>query len=187
MIKAVLDACVLYPDPLRNFLLRLAFEKAFFSFWSGEIRNEWTRSLLRNCPKLKREKLERTCRKMDFHFPNATVRGYESLVPTLQLPDLNDRHVLATAIQAKAEVIVTFNLHDFPKSILQCYEVEAIPPDKMVMRLIREAPILVRQVAKSHRMSLTRPSFSPSEYLVMLERQRLPKTVAFLREYESEV
>jgi len=74
-----------------------------------------------------------------------------------------------------------------PPNYETSYAIEAIPSDEMVMRLIRDMPIAVLQVAKTHRMSLTRPSFSPSEYLAMLERQRLPKTVAFLREHESEV
>jgi len=187
MIKAVLDACVLYPAQLRDFLLRLPRERLLFPFWSEEIHNEWTRSLQRNCPKLKQEKLERTRRKMDTHFPNSLVRGYEPIIPTLHLPDPNDRHVLAAAIHAKAECIVTFNLHDFPKSVLQRYEIEATSPDEIVLRLICEAPTFVLRVAKSHRLSLTRPSFSPSEYLAMLAKQRLPQTVAFLRKHESEV
>lgn len=187
MISAVFDACVLYPVLVRDFLLSLANDGLILPFWSEEIRNEWIRSLLRNRPDLKRKNLEQTRRNMDFHFPDSLVQTYESIVPALQLPDMNDRHVLAVAIHTKAEYIVTFNLRDFPKLVLQPHGIEAILPDELVLRLIREVPRLVLQVAKIHRLSLTRPSLSVIEYFAMLEKQGLPKTVAFLREYKSDL
>jgi predicted nucleic acid-binding protein len=185
MIKAVLDACVLYSASLRDFLLRLAIRKSFAPFWSQEIQDEWTRSLFQNRSDLKRERLERTCRKMESRFPNACVRGYESIIPTLVLPDPKDRHVLAAAIHAKAEYIVTFNLGDFPKTILQPYGIEAVPPDKFVLRLIQQAPNPVLLAVKDHRLSLTRPPKTVEEYLATLEKQGLLKTVAFLREHHD--
>ena len=187
MINAVLDACVLYPAQLRDFLLRLAKAKLFHPFWSEEICDEWTRSLLQNRPDLKREKLERTRHTMNLQFPDSRVQGYESIMSTLQLPDPNDRHVLAVAIHTKAEYIVTFNLDDFPKSVLQLYDIEAVSPDEIVWQLIREVPTLVRQVVKRHRLSLTRPFLPANEYITMLGKQRFPKTVAFLREHENDI
>jgi len=139
-ISAVFDACVLYPAPLRDFLLRLASAGFVVPFWSVEIRDEWIRSLLRNRPDLKREKLERTCRNMDFHFPKGLVHGYESIIPTLTLPDPKDRHVLAVAIHAEAKCIVTHNLKDFPKTIMELYGIEVVSPDELVFRLIQQAP-----------------------------------------------
>ena len=95
MISAVYDACVLYSASLRDILFCLADKEFISPLWSEEIHNEWIRSLLRNRPDLLKEKLERTCQKMDFHFPNGLVRGYEVITPTLSLPDPNDRHVLS--------------------------------------------------------------------------------------------
>ena len=187
MINAVLDACTLYPAPLRDLLLRLAQAGLLFPFWSEEIRNEWVRSLLRNRPDLKQEKLERTCREMDAHFPNSLVRGFEFLLPTLTLPDPKDKHILAAAIHAKAEFIVTFNLKDFPDTILQPYGIEAILPDEFVMRLIQRAPILVFQVVRNHRLGLVRPPQTVDEYLATLEKQGLFQTVAFLRKHKDEI
>ena len=106
MISAVFDACVLYSTMLRGLLLRLAGAKLIHPLWSEEIQNEWTRSLLRNRPDLKRENLERTCQNMDFRFPNSLVRGYETITSTLALPDMNDRHVLAAAIYAKRIILL---------------------------------------------------------------------------------
>ena len=187
MIKAIYDACVLYSAPLRNLLLRLADAKQVEPFWSEEIHDEWIRSLLRNRPDLIRDNLERTRRKMDSHFSDALVRGYESIIPTLTLPDPNDRHVLAVAIHVKAEYIVTFNLTDFPKSHLRSYGIEAVSPDEVVLRMIQKRPSRIIATVKDHRLSLKRPSKTVSEYLATLEKQGLPQTVVFLREHADEI
>jgi predicted nucleic acid-binding protein len=187
MISAVLDACVLYSASLRGLLLRLASKDLFDPFWSEEIQNEWTRSLLQNRPSMKRENLERTCRIMDFHFPTACVREYEFIVPTLILPDPKDRHVLAVAILAKAECIVTFNLKDFPKLALAPYHVKAISPDDFVLHVIEHDADTVIETTAKHRASLKRPPKTVDEYLAALGKQGLPKTVAFLREHEGDI
>ena len=185
MIKIVLDACVLYSASLRGLLLNLATEKAFAPSWSEEIQDEWTRSLLRKRSNMERADLEQTCWKMNAHFPNGLVRGYESITPTLTLPDPNDRHVLAAAIHAGAECIVTFNLSDFPNSMLQPYGIEAVSPDKFIWRLIQQMPRTVLQVVKKHRSSLKNPPKTVDEYLATLKKQGLRKTVAFLREHKD--
>ena len=124
---------------------------------------------------------------MDAHFPKGLVRGYESIVATLPLPHLNDRHVLAAAIQAEAKYIVTLNLDDFPNAVLQPHNVEAVLPDDFVMQLIRDKPGQVLRVVKYHRLSLTRPPKTVEEYLATLEEQGLAKTAVFLRKYRSDI
>jgi len=187
MISAAFDACVFYSASLRDFLLRLAEDKLVDPFWSEEIQKEWIDSLLQNRPNLKRENLERTCREMDFHFPRSLVRGYESILPGLTLPDPNDRHVLAVAIRMKTKYIVTFNLKDFPKTILQSYGIVAVSPDHFIFQLIQESPYFVLRTVKRHRLGLTRPPKTVDEYLATLEKQGLSRTVAFLREHEAEI
>ncbi len=121
MLTAVYDANVLYSAVHRDLLMFLALSRSFQACWSDEIHEEWMRSLLCNEPGLSRERLERTRRMMDEHVDDCLVEGYESLIDTLDLPDPNDRHVLAAAIHAGAKIIVTFNLGDFPKSALAPY------------------------------------------------------------------
>ena len=183
----VIDADVLYSASLRDFLLRLACDGSFSPFWSDEIHEEWIRNLLKNRPELKRENLERTRRNMDSRFPKALVGGYESIIPTLKLPDQGDRHVLAAAIHAEADSIITFNLKHFPKAALEPYGIEAMSPDKFVLRLIQEKANLVLMVVKTHRVNLTRLPKTVDEYLATLEKQKLTKTVAFLREHKGEL
>ena len=182
MIRIVLDANILYSAALRGLILHLGTHEAVEPYWSEEIQNEWTESLLRNRPDLRRASLERTRRNMAFHFPNALVQGYESLIPTLWLPDPKDRHVLAVAIHAEAQYIVTFNLEDFPDTILPFHGIEAVSPDDLVVRLLRERPDRILRAITKHRLSLTRPPKTVEEYLETLEKQGLYQTVAFLRQ-----
>lgn len=95
---AFYDANVLYPAELRNFLMHLALTGLFRARWSADVHEEWITALLQKRPDLTREKLARTRALMDLHAIDALVTGYEDLIPGLQLPDPNDRHVLAAAI-----------------------------------------------------------------------------------------
>ena len=110
----MLDADVLYPAGLRDLLLRLADRYLFTPLWSADIHAEWMRSLLADRPDLDAAVLERTRSVMDGHFPEAVVTGHRALVGDLDLPDPDDRHVLAAAIEGRADVIVTRNMRDFP-------------------------------------------------------------------------
>ena len=86
-----------YPAPLRDLLMRLATTDLFRPRWSAAIHDEWTRAVLATRPELEGP-LERTRKLMDAHVMDALVTGYEPLIGTLQLPDPDDRHVLAAAI-----------------------------------------------------------------------------------------
>lgn len=187
MIEAVYDANLLYSAPLRDFLLRLVSPKLVKPYWSKEIQDEWIRSLFRKRPDLLPERLERTRREMDREFPESLVSGYEHLIPMLQLPDPDDRHVLAVAIHAKAPLIVTSNLKDFPDDVLARYHVEAISPDDFVLRVVKyDQKNFIDMVAK-HRPLLQRPPKTVEEYIDTLRRQGLTKTVAFLEQHRSEI
>ena len=98
----VYDACVLYPAPLRDFLVRLAVTGAFRARWTEAIHDEWVRNLLANRADLSREKLERTVALMNQAVPDCLVEGYELLIGGLDLPDPDDNHVLAAAIRCDA-------------------------------------------------------------------------------------
>lgn len=111
------DACVLYPAPVRDLLLWAALEPPplFRPCWSETIHDEWIRNLHARDPiKYPLERLQHTAKTMNAAIPDSLVKDFEDLIPSLDLPDLNDRHVLAAAIKAGAQVIVTNNLKDFP-------------------------------------------------------------------------
>lgn len=83
---AVFDACVLYPAPLRDFLMWLALSGRFRARWSRDIHEEWKCNLLINRTDLTREQLDRTSCLMDRAIPDALVEGYGELIKGLTPP-----------------------------------------------------------------------------------------------------
>lgn len=180
--SVVLDACVLYPAPLRDALMRLAATDLFKAHWTDEIHEEWIRNLASN-NSLSRETLEKIRELMDRHVPDAKVVGYESLIAGLSLPDPDDRHVLAAAIKCSADAIVTLNLKDFPEHILATYQIELIHPDDFILYQIDLAPALCCKAFRDQRTALKNPPLTADEFLANLQKQQLPQTVSALRQY----
>lgn len=177
---ALFDACVLYPASLRDLLLRLARTNLFRARWSNDIHEEWIRNLRNSRPELA-ERLNRTRSFMDRAIEDCLVFEYHHLIPVLNLPDENDRHVLAAAIVGRADVIVTMNLKHFPEATLEPYKIEAQHPDVFIRHLLDLDHAIALTAVKEHRASLKAPSFSVEDYLDMLARQSLAETVTFLR------
>lgn len=121
---AFLDACVLYPAPLRDLLLELAVSDLYRAKWSNAVHEECIGAVLRDRPDLRRAQLERTRDMMNAHARDALVTDFEQLIGVLVLPDPDDRHVLAAAIKGRADLIVTVNLKDFPAGILDRWGIE---------------------------------------------------------------
>lgn len=182
--SVVLDACVLYPAPMRDALLRLAATNLFKAYWTDQIHEEWINALLRQ-GKFSQETLEKTRDLMDRHVPDAKVTGYENLIEGIELPDPDDRHVLAAAIKCKADAIVTFNLKDFPEDKLATYQIEIIHPDDFIYYQIDMAPAICCTAFREQRTALRKPSMTVDEFLTNLQKQQLPQTVSLLRQYSG--
>lgn len=178
---ALLDANVLYPAGLRDFLLRLADRRLYAPLWSADIHAEWMRNLLADRPHLSADTLERTRAAMDWHFPAAVVTGYAALAEVLDLPDPGDRHVLAAAIPGRADVIVTWNLRHFPADRLASSVLAARSPDAFIAGLFETGPEEVVAAVRGHRAALRNPPRSASDHLTALERVGLARTAALLR------
>jgi hypothetical protein len=114
--------------------------------------------------------------------PDCLVTGYEKLISALKLPDPGDRHVLAAAIHAGAQVIVTINLKDFPDEALTPYNIEAKHPDDFVLNAIDLGPGMITQVIREQAVSLKNPPKTIHELLETLSAQGLVQSVAKLRE-----
>jgi predicted nucleic acid-binding protein len=179
----IYDANVLYPAPLRSVLMFLAQTDLFRARWTLDIHEEWIRNLLLKRADLNREKLEGLRDMMIEAIPNSLVTGYEPAIDGLELPDPEDRHVLAAALRANAEIIVTANLKDFPPGSLKAYNVVAQHPDDFILDLIDLKPPLVLACFKEDRTHYCNPPYTVEEYLENLTRQGLSKTVAYLSEY----
>ncbi len=176
----VYDACVLYPSTLRDILLRLALTDTFRAKWSERIHDEWTRNLKDNCPDIDEAYLLKTRELMNAHVRDALVEGYEYLIDPIELPDNDDRHVVAAAIAANADVIVTYNLKDFPDCALAPFDLQAIHPDSFIHDLIDLHPAAVIGVIRTARAALKKPPVSVDQYLGKLRKQRLPESVNWL-------
>jgi hypothetical protein len=176
------DACVLYPAPLRDLLIRIANTGIVRARWSDAILDECFRNILEQRPDLKAEALGRTRELMKQAVPDCLVSGFEALINGLDLPDRDDRHVLAAAIQAGAQAIVTFNLRDFPDDKLAPHKVEAKHPDDFVLDTIDLAPGIVANVLSEQAGALKNPPRTVGELLDTLRGQGLVRSVAKLRE-----
>lgn len=181
----ILDACVLFPAPLRDFLMHLALLDVFQARWTNEIHAEWIRNVLKMRPDLTEKQLNRTKDLMNSHVRDCLVENYEHLIDKLSLPDENDCHVLAAAIEAKAEIILTFNLRDFPDEILQTHNLKAISPDKLLSELFDSNADDFNLAFERQLKSLKNPPKTAEELLQILESQRLKETIGKLRIYRE--
>jgi predicted nucleic acid-binding protein len=177
----VYDACVLYPNTLRDLLIRLAQRGLVQAKWSDVILDEVFLNLTANRPDLDPTKLDRTRELMNTAVRDSLVTGFEKLIDALDLPDPDDRHVLAVAIKSGAQVIVTENLKDFPPDALRAWDVEAKSPDDFVSDQIHlDASIVygeVVRIADSRKRSVQ----TVDDVLDQLERSGLVSSVALLR------
>lgn len=177
------DACVLYPAPVRDLLLELASAEIYRAKWTEQIHDEWIANLLRKRPDLLAEKLERTRRLINESVEDCLVEGYEHLYEQLELPDPADRHVFAAAIKGQAQMIVTYNLKDFPKTALDRYGIEAQHPDDFFLNQSDlQLPAFLSGV-KNCRERMKNPPKTVEEYLSILRKHSLMKTAEFLESY----
>jgi hypothetical protein len=177
---AVFDACVLYPASIRDLLLHLTLTDLFRARWTNRIHDEWMRNLLKQRSDLTRAQLERTRELMNTAVPDCLVESYETLVEELDLPDADDRHVLAAAIRCQAGVIVTYNLKDFPEAALAPYGIDAQHPDEFVAHLFDLDPGAVCAAVRNQRQNLKNPAISTDDLLNEFRARELAKTVAHL-------
>ena len=168
MTVAVLDACILYPPSLRDLLMRVASVGVYEPRLTDDIHDEWIRNVLKNNPEVTPAQLARTRRLMNQISAECLVSGYAARIPSINLPDPNDRHVLAAAIASGATLIVTFNLSDFPSSVLQSHGVRSVHPDRFLSALFDADSELFLSAVHQHRTSLRSPPKTAGEYLQTL-------------------
>jgi len=163
MIKAVLDADVLYALPLRDTLLSVAAEGCFIPLWSDKILDEAITNLLAD-GRLSPVSATSLRKALDTHFAEALVEDYRPLIPKMRNHP-KDRHVAACAAAAEADFIVTGNLKDFqhlPDGIM------AIHPDAFLCRMLDESPDEVRAALDAQSARLRNPPIDVAEVIALL-------------------
>lgn len=177
---AIVDACVLVQAAVRDTLLRLFERRLFLARWTDEIIAETVRTL--------RGKLGRTEEQTDYlvselraHFPDAWIEpGYQELIPVMSNPE-KDRHVLAAAVKASCELIVTYNLKDFPEESLKPHGIDVKHPDEFLIDLYHiDSEIVVHELHQQG-AELKKPR-RISEVLASLETCKCTKFVHLIRE-----
>lgn len=171
-MKAVLDACVIYPTVLREVLLGCARAGLYTPVWSARILEEWARAARKLGPAqeaLARGEVALT----RAAFPRAEGAAQPALEARLWLPDPADVHVLATAIAASADVIVTFNAVDFPRGLLAEEGLERRDPDGFLLSLPDRAAVAA--VCDAVRAEAERLSGQPQPLRALMKRAGLPR------------
>lgn len=182
-LSIVLDACVLFPAPLRDTLLRAAEEGLYRPYWTDAIWDETTHNLVAD-GRMTAQQASYLMSQLRIYFPEAFVSGYETLIPTLAC-DKKDRHVLAAAIQISAHAIVTTNIRHFPNHSVAPHEIEIWHPDVFLSQLYTLAPGTMAQVIEQQAADLRRQPYSPDRVLEALNTHA-PTFVALLRSHVSQ-
>jgi predicted nucleic acid-binding protein len=177
----IYDANAMYGNTPRDLLIRIARAGLVQAKWTEEILDEVLGALARNRPDIPQERLSRLRELINSAIPDCLVTGYEPLIEGLKLPDSKDRHVLAAAIKAGAQVIVTANIKHFPAELLTPWNVEAKSPDEFVLDQIsiddRTVFACVQAIVDSRDQ---RPE-TVDDVLGQLERAGLVESAAALR------
>jgi hypothetical protein len=109
-------------------------------------------------------------------FPDALVAGWETIAPTIQLPDPRDRHVVAAAFVGRADVIVTENSTDFPAENLPA-PLFTQTVDTFLLDAIDLQPALVIEAVKivAARSGRQGESRTPHDIVSMLGERGCPR------------
>jgi predicted nucleic acid-binding protein len=173
-VKAVLDACVLYPTVLREVLIGVAKAGLYTPLWSDRILEEWARATRKIGPDA--EGIVRVeVALLKTAFPKASVAPQPGLEARLHLPDENDIHVLAVAIAGSADAIITFNAGDFPRHVLAAEGVTRRDPDGFLWEIWSHHPDAVGAVIASVHATAERLSGQPLPLRSFLKRAGLPR------------
>jgi predicted nucleic acid-binding protein len=171
-VKAVLDACVLYPTVLREILQGAGAAGLYQPVFSDRILREWVLATAKLGPAAPAI-AEGEAALLRAAFPRALTRDHPEIEARLLLPDPNDRHVLATAIASGADAIVTFNAQDFPGHVLAAEGIARRDPDGFLWELQSRHPEELARIVEAVRAKAEAISGQPVPLKPLLKRARL--------------
>lgn len=177
---ALCDANVLYSGSLRDLLLRLALARIIRLHTTERILDETFDNLRANRPDLDPERLLRTRHLMMRAVPDLIVQDYEHHMELLSLPDPDDCHVLAAAIEAGATVILTNNLKDFPAELLAPHDLTAMSADAFLCQIHELAADGIIAAARDMAIAWRAPGATVEDVIDSLAIV-VPQTAARLR------
>ncbi len=173
-MKAVLDACVLFPTVMREVLLAVADEGLYRPVWSARIMEEWLRAS-RRLGAAAEVQARGEAAVMTARFPKAELPPAPGLEARLYLPDPADIHVLAVAIAGSCDVIVTLNAADFPRHTLREEGLDRADPDSFLCALHDRDPVAVTRAATRVLDEARRLSGEDWQMRALLKKAQLPR------------
>lgn len=176
------DANVLYSYLLRDLLMWLGVDRTLSLRWTERIYQEWSRNLLAHRPELAAERLARTFEQMNRAIPEALVPS-ASEEDTSDLPDPDDRHVLAAALACEAEVLLTFNLKDFPATAIPS-ELRVVHPDLFLLTCLHTQPQAMTAALRDMRANLKRPPLTATEVIAGFHKTGLPQSAQAIDQFK---
>lgn len=179
-VRVVLaDANILYSRTMRDYFLYAAGEGVIEIHWSQPILDEMSRNL--------REKLGLTSAAtarlemlMNDYLDDAlVVLAHDDLaiLDGVEMDD-GDRHVVAAAVTAGADVLLTENIRHFPRTWMSEHGIELMPAGDLLALLAKEFPSQMRAV---HEKAVRFSPRSEPEILATLERITGPAVVDAIR------
>ena len=171
----MLDACVLVPIAATDTLLRLAERDLFRPVWSERILTEAKRTVAELHPDFGEAQIERRFADMNASFEDALIISWKPLMDSVVLPDPNDRHVVACALAAGADAIVTNNVRDFPPEVLEPHNIEVIKLDDFLLDIIDHVPEQVVGVITEQLRDACHPPLTVSQILANLSAAGAPE------------
>jgi predicted nucleic acid-binding protein len=180
---ALLDANVLYPVAICDALIEVAATGIYAPKWTARIDDEWVRNLAKDkgLPEerfhVRRDLMHEACPDWE-----VSEEAWKSLELGINLPDPNDRHVLAAALAGHADCIVTQNLKDFPAKVLEPFGIKALHPDEFLLHQLELEPWFVLPAFKAMRARLKNPLFTPEAFAESMNKNGLVQTASFLQQ-----
>lgn len=167
-LVAVLDACVLYPAVIRDTLLLAAEAGAYQFRWTDELLSELRRNLIKDraAPEARVDKMLADLAQF---FDDGKVSGHERHIAALRNQP-KDRHVLAAAIEAGAEFVVTENLKDFPPETIPG-SIRAVSADEFLGELLERSPGAMVDAVWTQATRKRRPPISVERVLAAIARR----------------
>lgn len=180
---AVIDACVFYGMLKTDTLMSLCSRGLFAAKWSERIENEWIGHLSEKMPNKEAEIIRRRD-KMRVAVPDWAVcpKGIASIEQSLQLPDMNDRHVLAAAMIGHADCIVTDDKWGFDDEIVSQYGIEIIDTDSFIVNQLDLDEYQALAALKAMRLRWKNPDATPDDFCAVFEKNKLLLTAQRLRD-----
>jgi predicted nucleic acid-binding protein len=177
--RILIDTCVLYPTVMREMVIGVARAGAFEPVWSDRILTEWALAARKLGP-AGAAQAEAEIALLKAGWPQALKPAAPGEERRLWLPDPDDIHVLAVAVSAGADRIMTLNAKDFPRNTLGEEGLDRVDPDSYLHALWLQQPELVAEVAAKVLAEARRLSGEEWDLRPLLKKARLPRTAKAL-------